>query len=169
LPGLGWKAGPASKDKSSPHCSYYDPDQSKLTENGDYTSPDFTRTDGTYVSSTVGIFVSAQQAKTGFAAVVRPELPRCLGEIIAKSGAPGSIKVKSAATLAFPHYGDTSVAYRVVFTVKSGKTLVPAVIDVIAINQGAVDAAVFFGAAGQLVPASFERQIVGKVAARIAS
>lgn len=169
LPGFGWKAGPASKDKSSPHCSYYDPDQSKLTENGDYTSPDFIRTDGTYVSSTVGIFVSAQQAKAGYAAVVRPELPRCLGEVIARSGAPGSIKVNSAATFAFPHYGDASVAYRVVFSVKSGKKLVPAVIDVIAINRGAVDAAVLFGAAGQTVPASFERQIVGKVAARIAS
>jgi hypothetical protein len=46
---------------------------------------------------------------------------------------------------------------------------VPATIDAVAINQGAVDAAVFFGSAGQPVPGRFERQIVAKVAARIPS
>jgi hypothetical protein len=46
--------------------------------------------------------------------------------------------------------------------------MVPATIDLVAINQGAVDAAVFFGSAGQPVPASFERQIVARVAGRIA-
>jgi hypothetical protein len=79
LPGTGWKAVPASTDQSSPRCSYYNPDQSHLTENGDYTSPDFTKPDGTYVSSSIGIFVSAPQAKSAFGAVVRPALPRCLG------------------------------------------------------------------------------------------
>jgi hypothetical protein len=120
-----------------------------------------------YVSSSIGIFVSAKQAKTGFSLVVRPQLPRCLGELVAKSGAPGHITVHSAGKLAFRHYGDQSAAYRVVFYVKSGTNVVPATIDVFAINQGAVDAAVFFGSAGRPVPASFEKQIVGKVAARI--
>jgi hypothetical protein len=169
LPGFGWKVEPSQADRSSPHCPYYDPDQSKLTENGDYTSPDFTRPDGMYVSSSIGIFVSAQQAKTAYAQVVRPELPRCLGEIVAKSGAPGHITVHSTGTLSFPRYGTQSAAFRVVFYVKSGKNLVPATIDLVAINQGAVDAAVFFGSAGQPVPARFERQIVAKVAARMAS
>ena len=31
LPGFGWKATPAQSDRSKPRCSYYDPDQSKLT------------------------------------------------------------------------------------------------------------------------------------------
>ena len=169
LPGFGWKIGPSQADRSSPHCSYYNPDRSKLTENGDFNSPDFTRPDGMYVSSAVGIFVSAAQARTAFSAVVRPELARCLGEIVAKSGAPGHITVHSAGTLAFPHHGDRSAAYRVVFYVKSGKNLIPATIDLVAINESGVDAAIFFGAAGQPVPAVFERQIVGRVSARIAS
>ena len=122
-----------------------------------------------YVSSAIGIFVSPAQARTAYAAVVRPELARCLGEIVAKSGAPGHITVHSAGTLAFPRYGDRSAAYRVVFYVKSGKNLVPATIDLVAINQSAVDAAILFGSAGQPVPASFERQIVARVVARVGS
>jgi hypothetical protein len=167
LPGFGWKAEPPQSDRSSPHCSYYDPDQSKLTENADYTSPDFTRADGLFVSSSVGIFVSAKQAKTGFALVVRPELPRCLGESVVKSGAPGHITLRSAGKLAFPKYGDRSAAYRIVFLVKSGKQQVPATIDLVAVNKGAVDVALFFSSAGQPVPASMERRITAAVVSRI--
>lgn len=169
LPGFGWKAEPTQADRFPPHCSHYNPDQSKLTENGDYTSPDFTRPDGMYVSSTVGIFVSAKQAKTAYAAAARPALARCLGEIVAKAGAPGHITVHSFGAFAFPSHGDRSVAYRVIFYVKNGRTLVPTTIDLIAINQGAVDAEVFFGAAGLPVPGRFEREIVGNVARRISS
>jgi hypothetical protein len=167
LPGFGWKAEPAQSDRSSPHCSYYDPDQSQLTENGDYTSPDFTRADGLYVSSSVGIFVSAKQARTGFALVVRPELPRCLAESVVRSGTPGHITLHSVGKLAFPRYGDRSAAYRILFLVKSGKQQVPATIDLVAINKGAVDVALFFSSAGQAVPASMERKIAAAVAGRI--
>src|SRR5579859_578764 len=168
LPGFGWKSEPSQADRSSPHCSYYDPDQSKLTENADYTSPDFTRPDGLYVSSSVGIFVSAKQGQAAYGLVVKPDLPRCLGQIVAKSGQPGHITVHSAGALKFPHYGDRSAAFRVVFLVKSGQAPVPATIDLVAVNEGAVDVAVIFGAAGQPVPANFEQKIVGAVAARIA-
>ena len=168
LPGFGWKTEPSQADRSSPHCSYYDPDQSKLTENGDYTSPDFTREDGIYVSSTVAIFVSPEQAQTAYGLVVRPELPRCLGQVVAQSGKPGHITVHSAGRLKFPRYGARSAAFRVVFLVKSGPTPVPATIDLVAINKGAVDVAVIFGAAGQPMPVSIERKVVGDVASRLA-
>jgi hypothetical protein len=167
LPGFGWKAQPSQSDRSSPRCSYYKPDQSSLTENGDYTSPDFTRSDGLYVSSSVGIFVSAKQAQQSFGLVVRPELPRCLGESVVRSGAPGHITLRSAGKLAFPRLRDRSQAYRVVFAVKSGNQQVPATIDLVAINKGAVNVAVFFSSAGLPVPASFERKIAGAVAARM--
>ena len=167
LPGAGWKSQPSQADRSSPHCSYYNPDQSKLTENGDFTSPDFTRADGTYVSSSIGIFVSAKQAQTAYSLVVSPALPRCLGQVVARSGKPGQISVKSAGTLSFPGYGDRSAAFRVVFLVKTASTPVAATIDLVAINKDKVDAAVFFGSAGEPVPARFERKIVGAVAARL--
>jgi hypothetical protein len=167
LPGFGWKSEPSQSDRSSPHCSYYNPDQSKLTENADYTSPDFTRPDGIYVSSSVGIFVSAKQAQTAYALIVRPELARCLGEVVAKSGKPGRITVRSAGKLSFPGYGDRSAAFRVVFLVKTATTPVAATIDLIAINKGKVDAAVFFGSAGEPVPPHLEQKIVGAVARRM--
>jgi hypothetical protein len=167
LPGFGWKSGPSRADRSSPHCSYYDPDQSKLTENGDYTSPDFTRADGSYVSSSIGIFVSAKQAQAAYALVVRPELPRCLGEVVAKSGKPGHITVHSAGKLAFPSFGSRSAAFRVVFLVRTATTPVAATIDLVAINQGNVDAAVFFGSAGLPVSPDLEQKIVAAVARRI--
>jgi hypothetical protein len=167
LPGFGWKSEPSQADRSSPHCSYYDPDQSKLTENGDYTSPDFTRADGLYASSSIGIFVAAKQAQAAYSVVVRPELPRCLGEVVAKSGKPGHITVRSAGKLSFPSYGTRSAAFRVVFLVRSGTTPVAATIDLIAINKGTVDAAVIFGSAGQPPPPNIERKVVGAVAARM--
>jgi hypothetical protein len=169
LPGFGWKSEPSQADRSSPHCSYYNPDQSKLTENGDYTSPDFTRADGLYTSSSIGIFVSVKQARTAYSLVVRPELPRCLGQVVAKSGKPGHITVQSAGPLAFPHYGDRSAAFRVVFLVKSGTTTVPATIDLVAINRDAVDTAVILGSAGQPVPVNIERKLVGVVTRRMSN
>jgi hypothetical protein len=167
LPGFGWKAHAPQTDRSSPRCSYYNPDRSKLTENGDYVSPDFIRSDGLYVSSSVGIYASAKQAKTAFALVVRPELPRCLGESIVKSDKPGHIKLHSTGTLAFRRYGDASVAYRIVFLVKNGGQQVPATIDLVAINEGAVDVVLFFSAAGQPVPPGLERTVTAAVTARI--
>ncbi len=167
LPGFGWKASPAQTDRSRPRCSYYNPDQSKLTERGRYTSPDFTRNDGLFASSSIGIFVSARQARTAFALVVRPALARCLGESVVKSGRPGHITLRSACALAFPRYGDRSAAYRVAFLVKSEPNPVPATIDLVAVNKGDADVALFYSSAGEPVPSSFERRITAAVVARI--
>jgi hypothetical protein len=167
LSGFGWKTSPSQSDRSSARCPYYRPDRSKLTQNGDYTSPDFTRPDGLYVSSSVGIFVSAKQAQQAYALVVRPELARCLGESVVKSGKPGHITLRSAGAFAFPAHGDRSAAYRVAFLVKSGNQQVPATIDIVAVNRGAVDVALFFSSAGKPVPATFERMIAAAVVGRI--
>ena len=169
LPGTDWKTQPGNPSHATPRCSFFNPDESRLTENGDFNSPEFTAPNGTYVSSTVGIFVSAQQAKTGYSAVVRPALPKCLAELIAKSGKPGAIKVTAAGPLGFKHYGDRSAAFRIAFGVKSGAARVPAFIDVVAINRGAVVTAIFFGSVLKAPTAAFEQRIVDRVSARISS
>ena len=169
LPGTSWTATPAGQQGKTPQCSYYNPNQSHLTENGDFDSPEFKAPNGSYVSSTVGIFVSPQQAKTGYLAVVKPALPRCLAELIAKSSKPGVITVTTAGPLGFKQYNDRSAAFRVAFKVKSGSAKVPAFIDVVAINRGAVDTAIFFGSVLNPPTAAFEQRIVDRVAARIAS
>jgi hypothetical protein len=167
LPGLGWRSSPAQSDRSNARCGYYDPDQSKLTEHAHYTSPDFTRTDGLYVSSTVGIFASSAQAKTSYALVVRPALARCLGESVVASGVKNHISLESVGPLAFPARGERSAAYRIVFHVVNGGQRVPATIDVVAINKGAVDVALFFSSAGQLPPGAMEKAVSAAVAGRI--
>jgi hypothetical protein len=169
LPARGWTAEPANPSKSTPRCSFYNPDESHLTENGDFNSPEFKDANGSYVSSTVGIFVSAQQAKTGYLAVVRPALPKCLAELITTSSKPGVIKVTASGPLAFKHYGDRSAAFRIAFTVKSGNARVPAFIDVVAMNSGAVVAAIFFGSVLNPLPPAFELRIADRVASRIHS
>lgn len=119
------------------------------------------------MSSSVEIFVSAKQALTAFGLIARPELARCLGESIVKSGRPGHIKLHSTGRLAFHRFGEASVAYRVVFLVKSGDQQVPAAIDLVAINEGPVNVVLFFSAAGQPVPPGLERTLTAAVAARI--
>jgi len=63
LPGTGWKPHVSNSKGSTPRCSYYEPDQSDLTENGDADSPEFTLASGSFVSSSTGIFVSAKQGR----------------------------------------------------------------------------------------------------------
>jgi hypothetical protein len=166
LAGFGWHATPTRSDRSNARCSYYDPDQSLLTEHADYTSPDFTRSDGLYVSSTVRIFATGAQAKTSYGLVARPALARCLGESIA-----GSLKVhivlRSTGPLPFPRRGDRSVAYRIEFLVDDMGQKVPATIDLVVIDKGAVDVALFFSSAGRLPPADLERRVSAAVAGRI--
>lgn len=168
--GSGWKATKSSSSSTSsdPRCSYYNPDQSDLVENGDYDSPNFTRADGAFVSSTVGIFATAGQARTAYGRVVRPELPRCLGELFAKAiTKPSSAKIVSTGSLSFPHYRDRSDTYRVVASVKTPSGTLPVAIDVVLINRGRADVAMIFLGIGKPLPASFERSLAGKVAARL--
>jgi hypothetical protein len=166
LPGKGWKSSPPSPKKGdTPTCSFYDPDQSDLTENGDADSRTFSSPDGSEVSSTVGIFVSASQGATAYKRVVQPDLPRCLAQLLVKSG-NGKIAVRSSAPLGIPKYGDQSAAFRVSVTVKSGNTKVPVIVDIVAVNRGKADIAFFFTANRTPWSARFEQHVVGRVAAR---
>ena len=166
--GAGWKATKSSSTSSDPKCSYYNPDQSDLVENGHYDSPDFTRKDGSFVTSTIGIFATSAQARTGYGRVVRPELPKCLGELFVKGiTKPNSAKVVSTGVLAFPRYSDRSNAYRVVFSFKGPSGSIPVVLDVVTINRGRVDVAMIFVGVGGSLPSSFEQAVAGKVAGRL--
>jgi hypothetical protein len=168
LTGTGWKSSPATSNKgSTPKCSYYDPDQSDLTENGDLDSPTFSAPNGSEVSSSTGVFLSSAQASTAFKRVVQPDLPRCLAELLVKGGG-GKIAVVSSKALAFPSYGSRSAAYRISATYKNGGTKVPVILDVVAATKGKVDVAVFFTAPLRAFSPKFEQRVVGRVVGRIA-
>jgi hypothetical protein len=171
LPGTGWTAHPSANQGQTPTCSYYNPDQSDLTENGDVDSPEFTLPSGSYVSSTNAIFVSAQQGRTAYARVVQPLLPKCLAEVFRKgTGKAAKVTIVSSAAIPWPLVADRTNAYRIVADFKVAVTqAIRVTIEVVAMNRGKVDAVVFFAGIGQQFAAAFERGIVAKVAARTAT
>jgi hypothetical protein len=168
LPGSAWKAHPSASSSDTPRCSYYTPDQSDLTENGDADSPEFTLPDGSFVSSSTGVFVDASQGRTAYARVVRPALPRCLAQVFRKgTGHPSQVTIRAAGAIAWPKVADRTNAYRIAadFRVSSTRTI-EVTIDLVTLNHGKLDTVVFFAGIGNAFPAEFERAVVAKVAAR---
>jgi hypothetical protein len=163
----GWVGKPnTNTSQDTPRCSTYNPDQSDLIETGDVDSPDFTRADGSFVSSSVGIFKTKKMARTGFARVARPQLASCFGELFQKGAAPATVQLLHVGPLAFRQLGDRSNAYRLTADVTLQGTTIPVAIDIVSFNRGRVDVAmIFLGIRGPL-PASFERSLAAKVAAR---
>jgi hypothetical protein len=164
----GWKQGPPTKqDESNPRCSTYNPDQSDLIETGTYDSPNFSRPDGTSVSSSSGVFRTAAMAKKGYARVVVPQLPKCFAELFKKGiTKPNSATILYAGPLRFPSYGDRSNAYRIRTSVKTLSATVPATIDVVVLNRGRIDVGIIFVGISRPLPAVLEQSFVARVAAR---
>src|SRR5439155_23862991 len=105
--------------------------------------------------------------KTGYARVAVPALPRCFAEVFRKgTGNPAAVKILATGPLTFPRFGDRSNAYRLTATYTvQGQTLALAV-DVVLFNRGRLDVALIFVGIGRPLAASFERTLVGRVAAR---
>lgn len=167
LPAASWTPKPSNPASSSPTCSYYNPDQSDLTENGNADSPEFTLPNSSFVASSTSIFKSAAQGRIAYARVVQPKLPLCLAEIFQKgAGGAGKVKIVSVGPRAFPKLADRSNAYRIVADFKSGKTAIRAVLDIVVMNRGKADVVIFFAGIGFVFNDSFEHSVAGKVAAR---
>jgi hypothetical protein len=167
--GPAWKpVRSASDDQSNPRCAYYNPDQSDLIEIGRYDSPDFTRADGSFVSSSTGVFKTVRMAQAGYRRVAVPALPRCFGELFRKAIAkPNIATILSTGPLAFPRYGDRSAAFRINATLKVPTATVPFIVDMVLFNHGQVDVGLIFLGIAKPLPASFERALVARVAARV--
>jgi hypothetical protein len=165
--GAGWTGKPSTDKSSNPRCSTYNPDQSDLIETGDHDSLDFSRPDGTFVSSSVGVFKTAAMARAGYRRVAVPQLPGCFAEIFRKGiTAPSKATIFFSGPLVFPHYGDRLNAYRIRASVKTPSGTVSATIDLVVFNRGRVDVAIIFLGIPSAVPGSFEQSIVARVAAR---
>ncbi len=168
--GAGWKAERSPNDNTNPRCSSYNPDQSDLVEIGDYDSPDFTRTDGSFVSSSTGVFKTAAMARTAYSRVVKPALPTCFAELFRKgTGNPNAVTILGSGPLQFPHFGDRSAAYRLSATFAVQGQKVGLTIDIVIFNRGQMDVATIFLGIGRPLPASFERSLMGRLAARAAA
>jgi hypothetical protein len=165
----GWVAKPITNtSQDNPRCSTYNPDQSDLIETGDVDSPDFSRPEGSFVSSSVGIFKTRKMAQTGYTRVARPQLPSCFAELFTKGVAPAKVKVLQVGSLAFRQLGDRSNAYRLRANVTVQGTTVPTTIDIILFNRGRVDVAMIFAGILRPLPFGFQQSLAAKVAARAA-
>ena len=167
LPPGDWTAKPAAPDTGTPHCSYYNPDQSDLTENGNANSKELTAPTASFVSSSTSIFKTAAQGRTAYKRVVQPKLPKCLGEIFAK-GAAKTFKVTNLSAVArpFPKLAERSNAYRISADFTSASGAISVYLDVVVMNRGKVDTVVFFAGIGRAFLDTVEQSVAGKVAAR---
>jgi hypothetical protein len=160
----GWTAKPdTSNSNASPKCKSYNPDQSDLVETGKYNSPDFSRSDGSFVSTTTGVFKTVAMAKTGYARVAKPQLPKCFGELLGKQA---KTTVYAAGPLTFPKVGERSNAYRLSVGITAQGTTVKATIDFVLFNKARTDVAIIFFAIGGPLPSSLEQQVSALVASR---
>jgi hypothetical protein len=165
----GWVGKPnTNTSQDNPRCSTYNPDESDLIETGDVDSPDFTRPDGSFVSSSVGIFKTVKMAKTGYARVARPQLASCFGELFTKGAAPAKVQLLHVGPLPFRRLGDRSNAYRLTANVTVQATTIPVAIDIVLFNRGRVDVAMIFLGIRGPQPSAFEQSLAAKVAARAA-
>jgi hypothetical protein len=162
----GFKPKPGSPDTGTPRCSYYNPNQSDLTENGDAKSPEFTLASGSFVASSTAIFKSADQGRTAYSRVVQPNLPKCLAELFRKGAAPTKVTIVSAKERQFPKLAKQSKSYRILAYFKSGSTKINVFFDIVVMNRAKVDVVIFFAGIGGSFNDSFEQRIAKMVAAR---
>jgi hypothetical protein len=166
----GWVGKPnTNTSQDNPRCSTYNPDQSDLIETGDVDSPDFSRPEGSFVSSSVGIFKTRKMAQTGYARVARPQLASCFAELFTKGVAPAKVQVLQVGPLAFRQLGDRSNAYRLRANVTVQGTTVPTTIDIVLFNRGRVDVAMIFAGIVRPLSFAFEQSVAARVAARAAA
>jgi hypothetical protein len=167
LPAASWTAKPPGPDSGSPRCSYYNPDQSDLTENGNANSPQFTLPSASYISSSTSIFKTAGQGRTAYARVVQPKLPKCLAELFKKgAGTKAQVTIVSAAERSFPKLADRSNVYRLVADFKLQNQKIRTIADFVVFNHGKVDTVIFFVGIGGAFKDSFEQAVAAKVASR---
>ena len=165
LPKGDWVAKPAGADTGTPKCSYYNPNQSDLTENGDAHSPNLTVPSGAFVSSSTSIFKTATQGRTAYKRVVQPKLPKCLAQLFVK-GAGGGITNVSAVQIPFPKQAERSIAYRISGDFTNASGTITIYLDVVAMNRAKVDTVIFFAGIGHPFMDAVEQSVAGKVAAR---
>jgi hypothetical protein len=168
LPPGNWTSKPAGPDTGTPVCSYYNPNQSDLTENGDAHSPNLTAPSGAFVSSSTSIFKTAAQGRTAYKRVVQPKLPKCLAQLF-KKGAGKGVTNLSAVTLPFPKLAERSNAYRISANFANASGTIGVFLDVVVMNRGKVDTVIFFAGIGHPFMDSVEQSVAGKVAARTAN
>lgn len=166
--GPGFKASRSSGDNSNLRCKGYSPDESDLTEIGSADSPDLTRPDGTFISSSVSIYKSAAEGATSWTRVVRPGILRCLTKVVeSASDASTKLRVTGSRRLTLTKLAPRQAGYRLSVLVATGGKQIPATFDFVLLGKGDANAAVIIGTVAKAIPAADERALAGILARRL--
>jgi hypothetical protein len=115
--GSGWKSdglpgGITGEASPSPSCSL--PDMSDLILTGGTYSPDFYRGDGAYVAATAVTWQTPEQAQADWSRTLQPAVMGCLAaDLQAESTKQVKVVITGRHQLAWPTFGERSVAYRI--------------------------------------------------------
>jgi len=121
--GTGWKrsglpGGITGETSPSPSCSL--PDLSDLVLTGGTYSPDFYRGDGAYVAATAVTWQTPEQAQADWSRTLQPAVMGCLAaDLQAESTKQVKVVVTGRRQLAWPTFGERSVAYRISVVLKA--------------------------------------------------
>jgi hypothetical protein len=158
LPGHRWKPEP-SGPSSSQRCSYYHPDLSDLTENGQ-ADMGFTLPTGSIVGSDVTVFKSVVQGRTAYERAYNLSDVRCLARGLHSEE---KAKIVSVASLAFPHLAQRTSAYRIVADFSNGRGY----FDFLFLGRGRINLIVLFAGVRTRFRSSFERAIAALLVRRM--
>jgi hypothetical protein len=103
---------------ASGSCSM--PDMSDLVLTGGTYSPDFYRSDGAYVASTAVAWQTPEQAAADWSRNLQPAVMGCLaGDLQGESTKQIKVVVTGRHQVAWPTFGERSVAYRISLVLKA--------------------------------------------------
>jgi uncharacterized delta-60 repeat protein len=158
LPGHSWKSEPSGQS-STQRCSYYHPNFSDLTENGQVKSG-FRLPTGSIVGSEVTVFKSATQGRNAYERAYNLPAVRCLAQGLRSQV---NAKIVSLASLALPHLAQRTSAYRIVVDFSNGRGY----FDFLFLGRDRINLLLYFGGVRKPFRSSFERGITTLLARRM--
>ena len=165
----GWRAERSDPDDTVRCPPYYNPDLSDLTLTAEVDSPDFSRGETDFASSSVSIYLQPRQAQRAFLTGLQPGVRRCLEEMLEMDAtAENPFEVLSITRAPSPRAGGArSAAFRIVAEVGTGGETSRLYFTVIGIQRDRVVASLALGRLGKPVSAALERVLATKLAGRI--
>jgi hypothetical protein len=163
----GFTAQPGNDPSAgAPTCSYYSPDPADLTAVGRAASA-FAGAGGfPTIGATAAVFASPSQAATAYARIVRPELAKCLAEIVARGLPKGTtLAITSISTRKIAGVGDKAVLIELDGTVATKTDKATVYLYAGAVNRGSVDADIYV--VGLDAPVPGLQLLLAKLAGRI--
>jgi hypothetical protein len=167
----GFVAHPSSDDSRPKGARCGAVDESDLKVSGEATSPDFSLDRaGVAVGSSASVYTTVRDSMTAWRRAATDGAVRCFADLV-RLDAPkaAGVKIVSAKRIRLPALPATSIAYRVVATMKvAGGGTMRAYFDAVLLRRGAVQSALVVSSLGTPVPIGQERTLAAVLAARMA-